>query len=307
MEPLLELVRSTLELTDDGSPQVVFTGNPIEPFKQMTLERVDEFLSSGSLQSAQFSLISGGRPVATDDFRRSGRYPGRGDTAPDTLDYGRLEHAIKHGHTLMLHACDQWLPDLAAAANSVREYLRHPVLATLFLTPGDEVGLAVHSDPFDSFVVQLHGSKSWNIYDRLPNGVPFGMVERELIGEPQLRVTLTAGDVLFLPRGCPHEAHADDMSLHVTLGILRMTVRQLLSAALLQLDKPPAELAQILPLAPLSPSGVRSLLEPGVEALVSQLETLPWAEMLAMAAGPLLPTWQPGALVRMARHQEPHA
>jgi hypothetical protein len=307
-EPLLELVRSNVQLAEDGTARIIHTGDPIEPFKRITLERVDELLSSGTLGPAQFSLISGGQPVATDDYRRSGRYPLRGETAPDTLDYGRLEHAIKDGHTLMLHGCDQWLPDLAATTNGLREYLRHPVLATLFLTPGDEVGLAVHSDPFDSFVIQLHGSKSWNVYHRLPEEVPFGTVGPELIGEPQMKVTLTVGDVLFLPHGCPHVAHADDLSLHATIGIRRMTLRELLSASLLRQDKPPAELRQLVPLGPVPLDPVRSLLEPAFEAFVAELEVLPWADVLAMAAGPLLPTWRPRALVQMseeAQHPNP--
>jgi hypothetical protein len=301
MDPLLDLIRANLQLAEDGAACVIHTGSPIEPFQQITLERVDEFLSSGSLRPAQFSMISSGRPVATDDYLRSGRYPLRGETAPDTLDYGRLENAINDGHTLMLHGCDQWLPDLASITNDLRKYLKHPVLATLFLTPGHEVGLAVHSDPFDSLVVQLHGRKSWNVYHRLPEEVPFGAIAPELIGDPQLKVTLRVGDVLFLPHGCPHVAQADDISLHLTIGIRRMTVRELLSAALLRQDKPPAELRQLVPLALVPPDGVRTLLEPGFEAFIAELEALPWADVLAMSAGPLLPTWQPGALMRMSK------
>lgn len=300
MMALLDLVRSTLE-SEDGTPRVVHSGDSVEPFQRITLERLDEFLASGNLRPPQFALVSGGQRVPTDGYRRGQRYPGPGEyRMPDTVDYGGLEQAVKNGHTLMLHGCDQWLPDLAAATNSMREYLRHPVLATMFLTPADEVGLAVHSDPYDSFVIQLHGTKAWKVYDRLPEEVPIGVVRRDLVGEPRLAARLTVGDILFLPRGCPHVARADDLSLHVTLGISRLTVRDLLSAVLRGREVLPAELNQPLPLAPMPPDRLRSLLEPGLDALVSQLEASPWAEVLAGAAGSTLPLWQPGAFVRMS-------
>jgi hypothetical protein len=300
MMPLLELVIATLQPPGHLMPRLAHIGGSIDPFPRITIDRLDEFLASGPLRPPQFTMVHKGQRASSDAYRSPLRYPGFGHyCVPDALDYDRLEQAMKIGDTLMLNACDMWLPELAAATNNMRRLLGHPVLATMFLTPADELGLAVHSDPMDAFVVQLHGNKTWKVYDRPADGIPIGRVEPELLGEPRLALTLHVGDILFLPHGCPHEAHADALSLHVTLGIKRLTVRDVL-AALLRRSKLPAELDQALPLATEPHENVDALLRAGATALTSQLEAAAWSDIFAQASGSTLPTWSQGTLARMS-------
>lgn len=300
MTSLVELVSSTLESQERLIPRLVHGGDPIDPFPRITMDRLDEFLAKGPLRPPQFTIVHGGKRASSGEYRSVLPYPGFSQyRVPDALDYGRLEQAIAAGDTLMLNGCDMWLPDLAAATNDMRRLLGHPVLATMFLTPADEAGLAVHSDPMDAFVVQLHGSKTWKVYDRPAASVPIGEVERGLLSEPRLTLTLNVGDVLFLPRGCPHETRADALSLHVTLGINRLTVRDLLTAALRRC-RLPTELDQPLPFAQEPPERANALLRSAVSTLTAQLEAAGWPAVLAQVSGSTLPTWQPGALARMS-------
>jgi len=93
-------------------------------------------------------------------------------------------------------------------------------------------GAKPHYDTHDVFVLQVAGSKSWTIY-----GTP---VESPLAGQDfdaavhalgavTLQFELHAGDVAYIPRGVAHDARSsEDVSLHITAGILRSTWADLL-------------------------------------------------------------------------------
>jgi hypothetical protein len=91
--------------------------------------------------------------------------------------------------------------------------LGHPCQANAYLTPPGSQGFARHSDSHDVFVFQTHGCKQWELVE--------GGEEREVLLEPGLS--------MYLPTGTPHSARSQEStSLHVTVGINRLTWRELL-------------------------------------------------------------------------------
>jgi hypothetical protein len=104
-------------------------------------------------------------------------------------------------------------PPLADLVADLELELGHPCQANAYLTPPGAQGFARHSDTHDVFVFQTHGHKQWEIVD--------GGAERE--------VTLEPGLSMYLPTGTPHSARSqDETSLHVTIGINQLTMRDLL-------------------------------------------------------------------------------
>jgi hypothetical protein len=279
------------------------------PFGDLKLERLDSLLGGANLRPSQVRLIREGEQMPASEYEQVLRYPAF--QMPTTVDGRRVEQAIRDGYTLILDACDQWVPGLAGTTNRLREYVRHPVLAVLFITPARETGLSVHADPFDIFVVQLAGTKKWEIFEKMPGQIPRGYLTREQAGECRMQTTLGRGDVLVLPRGWPHTATAETLSMHLTIGIRTLTVRDLLSFMVSNGRPPSAELDSTIPYAYQGPSQARPLLQGAVSALMSRVEADDWNELLASAAGPLLSLWPAGALEGLAsgaeaRFRRPH-
>jgi hypothetical protein len=81
----------------------------------------------------------------------------------------------------------------------------------------------VHHDTHDVFVLQVAGRKRWRIYApvlELPLKSQRWSPELGDPGAALEELTLEAGDTLYLPRGWPHEAVAqEDDSLHLTIGL----------------------------------------------------------------------------------------
>jgi len=80
--------------------------------------------------------------------------------------------------------------------------------------------------------LQIAGSKHWTIYGT-PVELPLAAQDFDPAlheqGAPSLEFELKAGDVAYIPRGVVHDARSgDNVSLHITAGILRTTWADLL-------------------------------------------------------------------------------
>ena len=145
---------------------------------------------------------------------RGGRVRGRGDDrAPGAAP------ALAPGRALLPRA---------RAARSASRSRRTPTPR-----PPSARGFAVHHDTHDVFVLQVSGVKRWRIYDPVVE-LPLGRQRWSGgAGEPVEELTLEPGDTLYLPRGWPHEAVAQDAdSLHLTIGLHPPTRLDALRAAL---------------------------------------------------------------------------
>jgi hypothetical protein len=87
-----------------------------------------------------------------------------------------------------------------------------------FLTPAGQRG-ATHSDPTDVYVIQLEGTKRWQIWQtpqvRRPGDDKDSFPS---LPDPVLDLSLQPGDVLYVPHNTPHRASAEgSVSLHLTV------------------------------------------------------------------------------------------
>jgi mannose-6-phosphate isomerase-like protein (cupin superfamily) len=122
----------------------------------------------------------------------------------------------------VLQSLHRTAPTVSRFAADLEAELGHPVQVNAYLTPPGATGLAPHADGHDVIVRQLSGSKTWTV---------------DGIGE----IALHPGDGLYMPSGTRHHAATQDqMSLHITIGILtisyRAVVQRLLARAGDRLD-----------------------------------------------------------------------
>lgn len=95
------------------------------------------------------------------------------------------------------------------------------------MTPPNSQGFAPHYDDIEAFVLQIEGKKRWRLYkprsenEYLPRKASPNFTEHE-IGKPILETIITAGDLLYFPRGTIHQGDTlgfDEHSLHVTISV----------------------------------------------------------------------------------------
>ncbi len=202
----------------------------------LDLAAVEEVLGSAA-RRPEFRLVRDGSTLPSDQITTTLRLGGR--TVEDVADPGRVGEALADGATLVLQSLQRTWPPLTRFCRSLERATSHPVQANAYLTPPGAAGLGEHADEHDVLVLQVEGTKAWAVA---------GLGEMEL--EP--------GDVLYLPGGTRHSASSQAAaSLHLTVGLLVVTPRQVLQRVLAGLDD--ADLDRPLPLGYAAPEHATAL------------------------------------------------
>ena len=191
----------------------------------LSLAAIDAQLSGAGLRRPAVRMVRDGDVLPPSAYSRRAR---SGSVwIDDLVDPAKALDAFAAGATIVLQSLHRWWPPLTAFCRELEAALGHPVQANAYLTPAGGAGFAPHHDTHDVFVLQVHGTKHWTV--RAP------LVEAPLARHRSaatdagtqpvvLDLDLAAGDCLYLPRGFVHSALAqDDVSLHLTIGVLAET------------------------------------------------------------------------------------
>ncbi|KAL0428334.1 UNVERIFIED_CONTAM: Bifunctional lysine-specific demethylase and histidyl-hydroxylase NO66 [Sesamum latifolium] len=159
--------------------------------------------------------------------------------APHTLsidDILKCEVAFLEGYSIALRGMEFRYQSIAAIADGLASLFGQPSAGVnMYLTPSNSQGLARHSDDHCVFVCQLIGAKRWTIFPRPDTRLPrlyepcdslHDLQDESCKVDECQYFLLKEGDVLYVPRGFPHEARTDQnvndatgFSLHLTLAI----------------------------------------------------------------------------------------
>jgi ribosomal protein L16 Arg81 hydroxylase len=133
------------------------------------------------------------------------------------------------GCSIVQNHADLISPWIAWFCQDLQQSFPH-VYANTYLTPPDSQAMNPHADDREVFVVQLYGSKQWQVFEQVPIEYPYPHEQvgkhglpvptHVLEGDNAISTTLEAGDVLYIPRGYVHQAKCTDSpSFHVTIAI----------------------------------------------------------------------------------------
>jgi len=203
----------------------------------LTLADVDRIVSSMSIRLPAFRLVKDGRTLPASAVTKTARTGSR--SVSGMADPVKIFRQFELGATIVLQGLHRyWLP-LGRFCRDLETDLGHPTQVNAYITPPGARGLAVHSDEHDVFVLQVFGIKAWQVFEA-----------DDRAGErtPLVDVAVSPGDCLYIPKGFPHAATAqDEASGHLTVGILSPTWRGVLDEAVAMAGEE-AEFAQLLPL-----------------------------------------------------------
>jgi bifunctional lysine-specific demethylase and histidyl-hydroxylase NO66 len=188
------------------------------------LEDLDDLVAGGGLRPPALRLMRAGQPVPPSAYLTTATVGSR--PVGDWVHPGKAIALFEEGATLNFQGLQRFHPDLGEWCRTLEEALGHPVQANGYLSPAGTQGLKVHHDTHDVFVVQVVGTKTFELYE---TRVELPLKEQswaatEPPGPAVATVVLRPGDCLYLPRGVPHRAFTGEgPSLHLTVGVLAVT------------------------------------------------------------------------------------
>ncbi|MFF3404321.1 cupin domain-containing protein [Streptomyces sp. NPDC002659] len=204
-----------------GREHRVFRGAPDRFSGVLDWRVMGTILACHRLDPLRMFLADQGRPVPARSYTRA--HTDRRGKTRTRLEPERLYAALSSGATLVVNAVDELHPPAGALAAGLERLLKTGVQVNAYASWTAREGLGTHRDDHDVVVCQLHGSKRWRVYDPTEQW----WIPVEAGGEPESAPTtpidefvLSAGDVLYLPRGFWHAVAASEgtASLHLTCG-----------------------------------------------------------------------------------------
>ncbi len=179
--------------------------------------------------------------------------PTKYEKSDGSINLNQLYAAYSDGYTLVINEIQKYSESINRLVHNMRQQLSHNVKANAYLTPANQKALAPHYDTHDVFVLQISGEKHWNFYDDTSFKTPLLNSFQPIFKETQLsekkEITIKAGDLMYIPRGMPHDAHTtDESSLHLTIGIYPTQHVDLYSKAIQSLAQSDIDLRKALPI-----------------------------------------------------------
>lgn len=203
----------------------------------MTLDDLDRILSAAGCYEPEVSVIVKGHNQAVSD------------------DYLRLETIYAHyrrGATIGVNYIHRRWEPLAQLCRSMSHEISAPLNVNAYLTPPGTQGFGTHVDTHDVFILQIHGAKRWQLYEpscRLPESLEMAGEQDSPPGTVKSTAELRPGDLLYLPRGTPHDASANESaSLHLSIGVHPVTWASVAREALNEIISRDARYREALPM-----------------------------------------------------------
>jgi hypothetical protein len=138
---------------------------------------------------------------------------------------------LRDGATLVLNRLEMKSEPVHDLTMEIARFIGEKAVANGYAAFGGEGTFGKHWDTHDVFAVQLIGRKRWRVFEptfSLPLPQQKSREHKhECPTEPVFDDVLSAGDVLYIPRGWWHEAVplAGEETFHIAVGIHPMLVR----------------------------------------------------------------------------------
>jgi hypothetical protein len=198
-----------------------------------SLEAVDRILAGTFPRRPAIRLVKDGKELPASSYVRTVSLGS--EWLRDVIDAGRVYDAFQHGATIVVQGLQRYWEPVVRFARDLELTLSHPVQVNAYVSPPGERGLGVHYDTHDVFVLQVAGSKRWNVHERaIEAPLPHQRVKGACTAtESLIETELRTGQSLYMPRGYLHEAIATgQISVHLTVGMLCYTWKDLIDEAM---------------------------------------------------------------------------
>ena len=139
---------------------------------------------------------------------------------PPRMSLSLIRGILNAGASLVVDGLEDTHPRIGDLAQALELEFSSTVWANAYATTKDGGAFDVHYDNHEVIVLQISGSKRWHLFGRTEE-FPVDLFQPALAPKSEEKADiLSAGEVLFVPRGVWHRAEVvDSPSFHITFGI----------------------------------------------------------------------------------------
>ena len=176
--------------------------------------------------SRRVRLVKDGKPIPSESFLSPLHENG------STIRTAEFEGQLRGGATLVFDAVNELFPSIRALMEDTERILKGYAQVNLYAGWKTQKGFDLHWDDHDTMILQVYGRKKWTIYEptsSCPSKYSAADITNRPTRPPVFDGVLTAGSVLYMPRGWWHvAAPLNEPTLHLTFGISRLSGEHLM-------------------------------------------------------------------------------
>lgn len=208
-----------------------------------SIEDLDKILEYNRPQGSSLKVVKSHQPMNPTVY----------ENQDGSLNLNQLYTAYADGYSILVNGIQRFWSPIKMLLEKLRNDISHNVSANLYLTPENEKAFSPHYDSHDVFALQISGEKHWILYDDVHFKTPLLNSYQPTFQREQLtgarEITMRAGDILYMPRGVPHEAYTTDKSsMHITIGVQSIQWIDFITKSLINLSQKHIELRKALPI-----------------------------------------------------------
>jgi hypothetical protein len=142
------------------------------------------------------------------------------------LNVRAFHDLLPEGVSIVVDRVHRLIPKIGQLAVAVERQMQIHTGVNAYMSFAKGGAFKPHWDIHDVLVVQVYGNKRWRVWKaEVPH--PIEMADQSNLDAsvaPDQEVEMAPGDVLFIPRGEPHDAAVStNHSVHLTIGLLSQT------------------------------------------------------------------------------------
>ncbi|MEM7095143.1 MAG: cupin domain-containing protein [Actinomycetota bacterium] len=138
---------------------------------------------------------------------------------------GPLVDALDGQWTCILNSIDQSDERIASVIEHLERAYGCPINTNVYISWGEALGFGPHWDSHDTIIVPAAGTKRWRVFEPTVLAPQRPWIGSEVSDRPVWEGDIEPGMCLVIPRGWGHEVlGSDDLSVHYTIGVNRLTV-----------------------------------------------------------------------------------
>lgn len=176
--------------------------------------------------SRRVRLVKDGKPIPSESFLSPLHENGC------SIRTAEFEGQLRGGATLVFDAVNELFPSIRTLMEDTERFLKGYAQVNLYAGWKTQKGFDLHWDDHDTMILQVYGRKKWTIYEPTspcPSKHSAADLTNRPTRPPVFDGVLTAGSVLYMPRGWWHVAvPLNEPTLHLTFGISRLSGEHLM-------------------------------------------------------------------------------
>jgi hypothetical protein len=175
--------------------------------------------SHTELAPPRVRLVKVGEPLPHEEYTRHSGPSG----SIQVLSAPKVRSCIDDGATLVVDRIHEMWEPIGVLVAEFERLFQVPIGVNLYAACRSDQGFDLHWDDHDVFILQIAGSKFWQVYGetaRWPIDRHIGGTAGKPTGPAIWERQLQEGDVLYLPRGWWHVATpCSEPTMHLSVGI----------------------------------------------------------------------------------------